>query len=206
MKIFQLVTICLLAYAASPASAQCTNEQPICEVGANGSDVVNAVLATIEQANIFNDSDTNRFLRRVAYVTTRDGTIYRDEDEMSAHGGIWTFDEGKLNLMRQALFLGSLGIKLKEVNNLIEFHFGIDILEHYFSKQYVNTPLYCGIAIRFYLYYLELVECMCIPPALDLRGQANLWLTHFNVTVGSRPCLEDLFVDEVKQLEKQEGI
>ena len=209
MDVFELLILMLFAYAASPSTAiqPCFGRQKICDRGAKGSIVVNAAIAHIEKDDLFNNSDTNRFLRRVAHVGTRDGTIYRNESEMFAHGGIWNFDEGKLNQIRRALFFGSIGMKLAEVNNRIKNRYDFSIFADYYTHQYVTKPLFCGVAIRFYLYYLELVECVCcIPSALDVRGQANMWLTYFNVTVGSRPCLEDHFVNEVEQLDKKEGI
>lgn len=206
MKILQLTIFCLTAYAASCSAAMlCKNEQPICIRGGNGTCVVNAVIDILETIHIFNDSD-NRFLRRLAHVATKDGTVYKSIEEMLDHGGIWNFYEEKLHLMRKARFLRSIGSKMNETNSRIEKYFGIDILKD-FDKDRAVKPLYCALATRLYLHYLKLVERICcFPSALDLRGQAELWMDHFYAAVGNQDCLANYFVDEVEQLEEKKGI
>ena len=206
MEVVQLTVICSYLLFAHKILYSCAGEESQCnnlfyQKGGNGSDVVRAVISKIESSNIFNDSD-HRFLRRLAYVGTKDGTLYGNLDEMKNGGGIWTFDVHKLESLKRA----KDHPKIHKVNVLLEEHLGIEINKMFDDElENVTEPLYCGVATRFYLYYLKHIERKSIPSAIDLTGQAYFWFTHFNITIDRQFCLEEYFKDEVKQLENQEG-
>ena len=81
-RVICIFSLCYAIVVVAQASSLPKAKQP----GSFGSDVVQAVLNDLRNACIF--SDDNLFLRRLAYVETKDGAdgkTYR----RAYHGGIW---------------------------------------------------------------------------------------------------------------------
>lgn len=55
--------------------------------GATGASVVESVVSLIRESCLF--ADDKRFLRRLAYVQSRDGTDPKTYGRSNYHGGIW---------------------------------------------------------------------------------------------------------------------
>lgn len=193
MKIFELTIACLLIAAVFSFG----NAHPaiLTQAGANGTAIVHAVITVIESGKVFNFSD-HRFLRRLAYVTSNDGTAYCDDDG----SGIWGIDEDKLDAMRQYKDT----VDLTAANNRTEMLVGLSILEAEVEAVQLK-PLYCGAAANLYLYYLMLTDGdIEVPLAHDIAGQADLWVKHFCVSSAKRSCFKEYFVYLVTELERKE--
>ena len=128
-----------------------------------GSLVVQAVIDKIESLNYFNsdDSSANIFLRSVAYVQTRDGTIGNQE------GGIWAMNQAKLDIVSTSVNRHELKdkFKFKCVKN-------IGVL---FNESSMNIPLYSGLAARLYLETFLPIEHLS-----TISTQAHVWASIFN--------------------------
>ena len=142
--------------------------------GANGSDVVEAVLSKLDTLEEIFGPD-HHFMRRLAYVETRDGT---EQDE----GGIWGVDAPKIQLIRETLN-DPASLVYSELNGALDH---IAIKEHfqdvhsYLNVDQMNVPLYSGLAARLFLYYIQIRESTSIPLAGELEEQANFWVTHYH--------------------------
>ena len=153
---------------------------------ASGSDVVRAVVNRIQ--NVFGNGD-RQFLRRVAFVESRDGTdanTYRS----GYHGGIWQVD--------RAAFLGtqdtSSHFRLLANFNKIREAFGIDWPSVQWNE--LRMPLYSGIAARLFL----LNNPLEIPG--DIPGQANYWNRFYNQEEAGTV---EKFIEDVAALRRMEG-
>ena len=128
-----------------------------------GSLVVQAVIDKIESLNYFNsdDSSANIFLRSVAYVQTRDGTIGNQE------GGIWAMNQAKLDIVSISVNRHELKgkLKLKCVKKIGEL----------FNESSMNIPLYSGLAARLYLETFLPIEHLS-----TISTQAHVWASKFN--------------------------
>ena len=143
-----------------------------------GSDVVRAVVLKIESAfPTPSFAPGSSFLRLIAYVETKDGTV-------SSDGGIW-------NVNKKA-FEGTKDTKananIKEKHDEIKKRFGVDWSQVQWSE--MKKPLYSGLAARLVLYNIP----DAIPVELD--GQAKFWKTRYSSATGS----EQKFVDDVLAL------
>ena len=150
--------------------------------GANGSDVVEMVLAKISWMPEF--SSDHRLLRRITYVETDDGTSSERE------GGIWAVDEWKLSVMLTAPELVELRVKIDQ-----ELDIGLECSS-------LSKPLVSGLAARLYLHYLEIVKYATIPSAVAIEQQAQYW--HKYYYSGEELTAED-FEERVTELENEEG-
>ena len=170
---------------------------------ASGVDVVEAVLTKIEFSNVF-DSD-HRFMKRLAYVETRYGT----ETHTFNYGGIWGVNYDILHHLRLALN-GERESEMIQSNLIvictrIEEAFTIDnIIRMMLDKDKMNVPLYNGLAARFYLYYMSLVNETSIPLAGNIRDQAEFWIRYYHSD--SRNLTSQYFVDHASIAEDNEGI
>ena len=151
--------------------------------GANGSDVVEMVIAKISK--VF-PSD-HRLLRRIAYVETDDGT------SGVPPGGIWAVDESKLNTVLTESNLS----KLREnIDQEFEIEFGI------ITFNFLSKPLVSGLVARLYLHYVEITENVKIPLAAAIEDQAQLWHSYY---YNGTELSGDDFTMKVRELEKREG-
>ena len=173
------------------------------KVNASGVEVVEAVLTKIEISNVF-DSD-HRFMKRLAYVETQYGT----EIHTFHYGGIWGVNYDILRHLRLALNgereSEMIQSKLINICTRIEEAFTIDnnIITMMFDKDKMNVPLYNGLAARFYLYYVSLVNAS-IPLAGNIRDQAGFWIRYYHSD--SRNLTSQYFVDHASIAEDNEGI
>ena len=133
--------------------------------GSNGTDVVLATISRIQNSSVF--SDDNGFLRRVAFVESRDGTD-PDTFREGYNGGIWQVDE----------------IILRQTQN-VTLHPILSspggIFERLLEELYVDwsaivwrdlrIPLFSGLAARI---FFELADSD-IPAITDLPGQGTFW-------------------------------
>ena len=128
-----------------------------------GSLVVQAVIDKIESLNYFNsdDSSANIFVRSVAYVQTRDGTIGNQK------GGIWAMTQAKLDIVSTSVNRPELRdkLKLKCVKKIGEL----------FNESSMNIPLYSGLAARLYLETFLPIEHLS-----TISTQAHVWASKFN--------------------------
>ena len=101
----------------------------------------------------------HRFMRRLAYVETRDGVV---ENE----GGIWGDTNEMLTLIRETL------------NDRVPGHVELNLaVQHITSacKVDLKVPLYSGLAARLFL--LNISRREAIPLA---TGQAHFWASHYH--------------------------
>lgn len=202
MKIFELIIACLLS-----TTALCCDfiDAPdiLITKGTNGTAAVHTVISitgSVNISNAFNDSD-HRFFRRLAFVTSKDGTEYDNEDDMLDGGGIWGIDQTKLDEMRK------YEKQLSDFDESIACHIGVDILDKKFTLEDVVKPLYGFAAAHLYLSYVILVKgVQSVPQTDDIAGQADLWVKHFCVPSAITTCCREYFTDLVTELENQEGI
>ena len=162
--------------------------------GANGSDVVEAVLSKLDTLEEIFGPD-HRFMRRLAYVETRDGT---EQDE----GGIWGVDAPKIQLIRETLNdpASLVYSELNEALDLIAVNEHFQDVHSYFNIDQMDVPLYSGLAARLFLYYIQIRENTNIPQARELEEQANFWVSHYH-----RGAAEQYFLRNVISLEQRTG-
>ena len=156
--------------------------------GEAGSDIVEACLQRLKACSIF--LEDNEFMRRVAYVMSRDGNppfrLYTD-------GGIWqvsvyafkdTMDDNshaRLTIKYEKIFL-YFGIKWKKVD-----------------RRLLAKPIYSALAARLYL--SNFAEF--IPPSYQHDHQANYWWDKYMFNHESkRHMVRENFLTGISQLEK----
>ena len=142
--------------------------------GANGSDVVEAVLSKLDTLEEIFGPD-HRFMRRLAYVETRDGT---EQDE----GGIWGVDAPKIQLIRETLNdpASLVYSELNEALDSIAVNKQFQDVHSYLNVDQMAVPLYSGLAARLFLYYIQISGNINIPQAGELEEQAVFWVSHYH--------------------------
>lgn len=158
------------------------------EVEAAGTDVVFSTILLIRDAGIF--PVDNRFLRRLAYVESRDGVAigtFRD----GYNGGIWQVDENRFNAT--IITDPVSNPELSAFYTLILNAFGIDWAVVKWEE--LRIPLFSALAARLYLTTVP----ASIPAAGDLNGQGEYWQNRYsnNPTVDTA----QVFVDSVNEFE-----
>ncbi|ESP05036.1 hypothetical protein LOTGIDRAFT_230072 [Lottia gigantea] len=154
LLIFSL--LCLL----SASQAQDLTQQPF----AHGSEVVEAVVDLIRENCIF--PEENRFLRRWAYVKTRDGTL---PSASGVHGGIWKITKGFFQRTKNDVVLQPY---LDKINKLL----GRNWLDVQWPE--LVKPLYSGLAaVLITVQQMHAQNIPRIPPEVELQG--NLWFKFF---------------------------
>ena len=138
----------------------------------NGSAVVQATVALIQNSGIF--PDDHQLLRRIAWVESKDGTdngTYRE----GYHGGIWQVDNIGFRDTQNTESHPGLNAKFSNIQQ----QFGIN----WPSVQWedLRRPLYSGLAARLFL--SNVVEA--IPSACNISGQASYWKTYYNTDLGA---------------------
>ncbi|XP_038053358.1 uncharacterized protein LOC119725839 [Patiria miniata] len=149
----------------------------------SGSDVVLACLQSI--GGVF-PSD-HGFLRRIAYVESKDGTdsgTYR----AGYHGGIWQVDKIGFQSTKDTASHPGLKKKFEAIKSSLSIDWATVEWED------LDKPLYSAIAARLFL--------TNIPSAIPsgLAEQAAYWKKHYNSSSGAGS--ESKFIDDVKVLEK----
>ena len=142
---------------------------------ANGSYVVDTVLEIINQSGIF-DPD-HRFMRRIAYVETRDGTeSVTYERACNKRVGIWGLSINMLWHMRNRI-RRSPTPRLSRAERLICQTFGVNMSGD--ERLNLRNPLVSGIVARFYLLYFSELRVMPLPGCA--QGQADFWRKYYRV-------------------------
>ena len=181
-EVQQLLCVLLCACIVS-----CKAEDDTIRPGANGSDVVHAVVERIEDSNIF-PSD-NQFLGRIAYVESKDGTdgaTYRD----GYHGGIWQVDEVGFRATQDTTSHPGLTAKFDKIQET----FGIDWRQVLWED--LRKPLYSGLAARLFLSNIP------TPIPSDVREQGEYWQNNYNKGGAGTA---DKFVADVEALADETG-
>ena len=179
---FSLVAECKGCHDASLC-----NWTNVCNDTGKGEKVVNDVLSFIEYTEIF-DSD-HQFMRRLAYVETRDGQNLRKDS--SGQYGIWAYNlrDNQTTVVNALRFAASLNFSERVFKR-----FGINVTE--LDSRDVKKPLVSGVMARFYLFALNVTENKRIP--VTVPEQATFWHEEYN----SRPWRNEIhFVNRVQELE-----
>ncbi len=152
---------------------------------AAGTDVVFTTVLLIRDSLIF--PIDNRFLRRLAYVESRDGVdiaTFRP----GYFGGIWQVDEALFNETKDTVSNPEIVVYYQQILS----SFGID-----WSKVGWNdllAPLFSALAARLYL----TTVITPVPVIGDLQAQGQYWLDHYsNDPADTVP----LYVDSVNEFE-----
>ena len=158
-----------------------------------GSEVVNKVLEILECSRVFEDDHS--FMRRLAYVETKDGT------EGQGTTGIWNVTKQHLEAMNYIVVVGNANIS--EVASQTCTELGVDIIRAVRSpnSQDLSNPLVSGVFTRFYLHYVTVVNGQQIQPAEDISGQATFWKSHFKMNAGTATTVH--FKERVNELKLQ---
>ena len=131
--------------------------------------MVETVLQRLEESHIF--SPDYGFMRRIAYVETRDGTVTTAANNTCrVRRGIWGITEYMLYHMKRSNLT-----KMFAVSEAICKEFGVNMIGH--EKLNMRNPLVSAIAARFYLLFLTDLENEDLPE--DLMGQALFWGSHY---------------------------
>ena len=181
----KMSAVALLLLCASLAHGQSVDLTRV--AGSTGAAVVRAAVDLIQQSGVF--PDDRSFLRRLAYVESRDGE-HPDTFRDGYYGGIWQVNNstaGFLDTKNTASHSNLLGIYPK-----IQSHFGINWPTVQWME--LRKPLYSALAARLYLFNKPQ-----IPLASNLQAQANYWKANYNTDTGTTA---QLFVDDVTALEQ----
>ena len=152
----------------------------------SGAKVVEAAVQKIEESDgIF--PDDNQFLRRIAYVESKDGTdasTYR----AGYYGGIWQVDELGFQDTQNTNSHHDLAEKFAEIQAM----FGIDWTK--VTWRDLEKPFYSALAARLLLSNSN----KTIPSSSEIQKQAEYWKTYYNTENGTGT--EQKFVTDVMAL------
>ena len=182
----QLSLLLLALSLAFAKNLPTTTDEIILQDGGRGTEIVLRSVVRL-RAEAIAESDESQFLRRIAYVETRDGSTAALEE-----GGIWGVDYTSFR-KTQAPDVEEL-TKLKIAQ--IEHSFGIEWTSVEWTE--LSKPLYSAIAAHL---VLHLVKPSLLPPHTDVEGQALFWKSHYN-TNGSL----EAFINAVNQLEGEHSV
>ena len=159
----------------------------------SGSEVVNIVLEIIECSGVFEDDHS--FMRRLAYVETRDGT------EGQGTTGIWNVTVQHLKAMPYIVVLRNT--ELYKLTGQICNELGVSMMGAVRNNTSLDlsNPLGSGVLARFYLHYVTVVNGQQIPLAEDISGQATFWKSHFKMN--AETATTGHFMERVHELELQ---
>ena len=165
------VAITISVLLVSLFSLLCAQTDLTLVEGANGREVVFATVFRIQQSGVF--PDDSRFLRRLAFVESRDGqdsSTFRN----GYYGGIWQVDEAifqmTLNVTAHPKVVLSDGIYAG-----IRKSFNLNWLA--VSWRDLRRPLFSALAARIFFE----IAVGNIPDIGDVRGQGRYWKdTGFN--------------------------
>ncbi|XP_022080099.1 uncharacterized protein LOC110973524 [Acanthaster planci] len=138
--------------------------------GESGTDVVDATMAKVNrlaEVNPYLQTD-NRFLRRIAWVETADGTAAHTFSDPNYHGGIWRVDSAVFDVTKRMV-------------NELAYHTVFDDIERLFcirwsqaSWEDCRKPLYSALAARLFFHNQNYI----IPLALEV--QAEEWYQKYH--------------------------
>ena len=156
---FSLVAECKGCHDASLC-----NWTNVCNDTGKGENVVNDVLSFIEYTEIF-DSD-HYFMRRLAYVETKDGNKSRKY-------GIWAYDFYYQTTINNAI---NDHLVASNASKRVCEEFGINVTSP--DSRDVKKPLVSGVMARFYLLALNVTKERSIP--VTVPEQATFWKEEYN--------------------------
>ena len=163
---------------------------------ANGSCVVEAVLKQLDKSRIFQQD--HRFMRRIAYVETRDGRerVHENVTETGCHKrvGIWGITSSILQTMKNEM----RNVEHPDLNNVSRHiceAFGVNMTGY--ERLNLRNPLVSGIVAHFYLHYLTVVAGLQFPESI--REQAYFW--HFGYRKNDNFAEQVRFDGHVMELE-----
>ncbi|XP_028393990.1 uncharacterized protein LOC114518230 [Dendronephthya gigantea] len=185
---FFLKAVLLLLVMNSMGQAVQSDSQlsDISTPGASGSKIVEDTIQKVETTL----GDTNQFLKRTAFVESKNGkdpNTYRSGN----HGGIWQIKRRVFEDTQRV----SRHPNLKKNFAKIQQDYGID-----WSKvKYVDLrkPLYSAIAARLKL----LIVDQAIPPATQLGSQADYWERYYDSTRSKRSAIK--FISDISSASRQ---
>ena len=154
----------------------------------SGAEVVETTVRKIQKSGVF--PNDHRFLRRIAYVESKDGEAsgtYR----AGYHGGIWQVDKVGFEDTQDTNSHPGLVYKFAKIKE----KFGIEWSSVKWTD--LEKPLYSGLAARLFL--SNITET--IPS--ELEEQACYWKEHYNTENGKGT--PQRFIDDVKELEGSAG-
>ena len=158
----------------------------MCDNTGKGEDIVQVVLSIIENSTIF-DYDHD-FMRRLAYVETKDGEDLRTS---SGKYGIWAYYlEGYNDTVNNATIYNSVAAF---VSQRICVEFGINVTS--VNSTDVMKPIVSGVMTCFYLLALNVTENKSIP--VTVPEQATFWNEEYN---SRQQPDESLFKNRVQEL------
>lgn len=137
-----------------------------------GSAIVDVSVHKITQSGIF--TNDNYFLRRLAFVETRDGMdadTYRD----GYNGGIWQLDESKYQATVQAARSNSLTVEFQGIYD----SFGIVWKNTQWYD--LRIPFFSALGARLYLGLID----SPIPFSFNISGQGVYWFDEYTSSNGS---------------------
>ena len=195
MILYAFLTAVLVTVAQTrQCPTECPDDNPSCSLllddYACGSDVVEAVITRLKRCDIFRED--HQFLRRLAFVETRDGA---DENTQES-GGIWGLHKDKLNVLHSDVSLFSNKTIRRVVNECIAMVVIENTKEPVVpSVDFLNKPLLSGLAAGLYLYYLEINGTASIPLAGNRTRQAQFWKKYYH----SGKLTEEDFIQRIKR-------
>ncbi|KAK3599230.1 hypothetical protein CHS0354_012838 [Potamilus streckersoni] len=134
MSIIMKAILSLIIFVSIILYSSCVTHDETRMPGANGAEVVEAVGGIIQKYCIF--PDKNLYLRRLAYLLTRDGTdptTYRS----GYNGGIWQVDEGDFETTKSSQSLSILRTQIEQL---------LGIKWSNISWSELRQPLFSGLA------------------------------------------------------------
>jgi hypothetical protein len=162
--------------------------------GESGASVVRAVISKIETSNSFLPFRSERavapFMRRMAYVETRDGNC-----STSLNGGIWNVDEDlfrRTQHLKNNTQLDLLIMRLQEKNS--KNYIG-SVNWRNLTYENLSIPLYSGLAVRILMHLNGTLP-------LNTQLHPTYWRNVFKCGNSSL----DQWNDGVAQLSQYEGI
>ena len=175
----------LAAFLCVLGSTSAQGADKTLQEGASGFNVVQVVVNRI--IAVFGND--NQFLRRVAYVESKDGTD-SDTYRSNYHGGIWQVDEIAFQSTQDVSTFPALSLLY---NNISE-NFGID----WRNVQWMDLrkPLFSGIAARLFISN-NFTSIPC-----DIAGQATYWKTYYNRNGADT---EEMFISDAQNLSQIQG-
>ena len=148
------------------------------------------VVSQIKIAYIFDNNYIHDYIRRIAWVESRDGldnTTYNGD----YHGGLWKVDRQFFLMTQNISYKG-----MKGKHELIMKQFSID----WSSLQWKNLriPLWSGLAAYLYMFTID----KKLPSSYNVLDQADHWSENYNKRREYPRTIErEEFEEKVKELD-----
>ena len=185
MNVLLLLVPLVLLVCQCFGARNCTLQGAVPEIvkqeDATGPDVVNAVIHVIECSGVFEDD--NGFLRRLAYVETRDGVN-------KTGTSIW--GNTAMDDISNSILTSNYTMIINQICEKLGIYVPI-------ARRNVKQPLVAGVLARFYLHVVTNVSKQNIPPAEDIWGQATFWESYYKKNDISAKSVD--FIVAVNKLE-----